>query len=54
MLALFLFLVLAAVALGLVGFVVHGLFYLFVIGIAVLLLSFVVLGRGMRRRKMPR
>jgi hypothetical protein len=54
MLSLFLFLVLAAVVLGLVGFVVKGLFYLFIIGVLVLLISFLVLGRGMRRRKVPR
>jgi hypothetical protein len=49
--AFFLLLVLAAVALGIVGVVVKGLFYLLIIGVAVFLCAFVLLGiRGRRRR----
>jgi hypothetical protein len=54
MLSVFLFLVLAAVVLGIIGFVVKGLIYLFIIGVLVFLLSFVVAGLGMRRRRLPR
>lgn len=49
----FLLLVLAAVALGIVGVVVKGLFYLLVIGVVVFLGSFVVLGVRMRRGRRP-
>lgn len=52
MLALILFIVLVAVVLGLVGFIVHGLFWLFIIGCVVLLLDLVFAGsrtRGGRR-----
>ena len=48
--ALVLFLVLVAVALGIVGFVVKGLIYLLIIGILVFLFALVLLGRGRRRR----
>jgi hypothetical protein len=52
--ALFLFLILVAVVLGIVGVVVKGLFYLLIIGIVVFLLAFVVVGRlinaGRRQR----
>ena len=51
--ALFLLLILAAVALGIIGVAVKGLIYLLVIGIVVFLLDFVFLGvflRGRRRR----
>lgn len=50
---LFLLLILAAVALGIIGVVVKGLLYLLIIGIVVFLLDFVFLGvnlRGRRRR----
>lgn len=47
----FLLLVLAAVALGIVGVVVKGLFYLLIIGVVVFLGAFILLGtRGRRRR----
>ena len=47
----FLLLVLAAVALGIVGVVVKGLFYLLIIGVVVFLCAFILLGtRGRRRR----
>lgn len=52
--ALFLGLILLAVVLGIVGFVVKGLLYLFAIGVAVLvvavLLSVLRLSRWRRRR----
>ena len=47
----FLLLILVAVALGIVGAVVKGLFYLLIIGVVVFLCAFVLLGsRGRRRR----
>jgi hypothetical protein len=46
--AIFLFLVLVAVALGIVGAVVNGLFYLLIIGVVVFLLAFVLLSRTAR------
>lgn len=54
MLSLVLFLVLVAVVLGLIGFVVKGLLWLFFIGILVLLVSFALAGRGLRRRRPSR
>ncbi|MFJ3233949.1 hypothetical protein [Streptomyces sp. NPDC086787] len=39
--SLFLFLVLAAVVLGIIGFAAHGLFYLLIIGAVVLLADLV-------------
>ncbi|MFF3559658.1 hypothetical protein ACFYXS_06420 [Streptomyces sp. NPDC002574] len=52
--ALFLFLVLVAVILGLIGVVAHGLFYLLIIGIVVLVLDVVyIVARGRRRRQAP-
>ncbi|MFI5972580.1 hypothetical protein [Streptomyces sp. NPDC051452] len=39
--SLFLFLILVAVVLGIIGFVVHGLFYLLVIGAIVLVVDLV-------------
>lgn len=41
--ALFLFLILVAIVLGIVGAVVNGLFWLLLIGIVIFLLAFVVL-----------
>src|SRR6185437_1693982 len=50
----FLLLVLAAVALGIIGAVVKGLLYLLIIGVVIFLLSFIVLGVRMRRgRRRP-
>jgi hypothetical protein len=49
----FLLLVLAAVALGIVGAVVKGLFYLLIIGVVVFLGAFVVAGIRMRRGRPP-
>ncbi|MFE9094436.1 hypothetical protein [Streptomyces sp. NPDC007264] len=52
--ALFLFLVLVAVALGLVGVVVKGLFYLLIIGVVVFVADLVLLGvRWSRSRRRP-
>ncbi|MGW2714574.1 hypothetical protein ACWC4J_37270 [Streptomyces sp. NPDC001356] len=56
--SLFLFLVLVAVVLGIIGFVTHGLFYLFVIGAVVLaadiFLGAVRLRRGSRKHRLAR
>jgi hypothetical protein len=49
--AFFLLLILAAVALGIVGAVVKGLLYLLVIGVVVFLCAFIILGIRMRRRR---
>jgi hypothetical protein len=51
--ALFLLLVLIAVALGIVGVAVKGVFFLLIIGVVVFLLSFVVLGLRARRPRGP-
>jgi len=50
MIALFLLLVIAAIALGIVGVVVKGLFYLLMIGIAVFLGALILAALRMRRR----
>ncbi|MET8096634.1 hypothetical protein ABZV29_09175 [Streptomyces sp. NPDC005236] len=47
--SLFLFLILVAVVLGIVGFAAHGLFYLLVIGVVVLLADLVYAGVRLRR-----
>ena len=55
--SLFLFLVIVAIVLGIVGAVVKGLFYLLLIGIVVFLLAFVLLSRvvsGARRNRPAR
>ncbi len=53
---LFLLLVIAAIALGIVGFVVKGLLFLFIIGIVVFLADLIFLGARLRggRRRPPR
>lgn len=48
--ASFLLLLIAAIALGIVGAVVSGLLYLLIIGIVVFLAAFVLLGTRLRRR----
>jgi hypothetical protein len=48
--ALFLFLILVAVVLGILGEVVKGLLFLLFIGIVVFLVAFLVLGLLVRRR----
>jgi hypothetical protein len=51
---LFLLLVIAAIALGIVGTVVKGLFYLLVIGVVLILADLIWLGtRLSRRRRRP-
>ncbi|WP_405453601.1 hypothetical protein OG350_35240 [Streptomyces achromogenes] len=56
--SLFLFLILVAVVLGIIGFVVKGLFYLLVIGVVVLVLALVLAAvrfrRGGRKHRVPR
>jgi hypothetical protein len=50
---LFLLFIIAAIALGIIGFVVKGLLYLLIIGIIVFLADLIFLGarmRGTRRR----
>ena len=54
MIALFLLLVIVAVALGLVGVVVKGLFYLLIIGIVVLVGALLLAALRMRRRPAKR
>ncbi|GHJ98398.1 hypothetical protein ACWEWI_01910 [Streptomyces sp. NPDC003753] len=48
--AVFLFLILAAVALGIIGAVAKGLFYLLIIGIVVFLASLILFGMRWGRR----
>jgi hypothetical protein len=50
---LFLLLVIAAIALGIVGVVVKGLFYLLIIGIVVVLVDLIVVGVRLSRRRRP-
>jgi hypothetical protein len=50
MIALFLLLVIAAIALGIVGVVVKGLLYLLFIGIGVFLAALILAALRMRRR----
>ena len=53
--ALFLLLIIAAIALGIVGAVIKGLFYLLLIGVAVVIIDLVLLGvRLGRRRRLSR
>jgi hypothetical protein len=54
MIALFLLLVIVAIALGIVGVVVKGLLYLLFIGIVVLLGALVLSALRMRRRSRSR
>ena len=51
---LFLLLVIAAIALGIVGVVVHGLFWLLIIGIVVILVDLIVVGVRMAPPPRPR
>ena len=54
MIALFLLLVIVAVALGILGVVVKGLFYLLIIGIVVFLGALLLAALRMRRRPAKR
>jgi hypothetical protein len=47
---LFLLLVIAAIALGILGAVLKGLFFLLFIGVAVFICACILLGARMRRR----
>ncbi|MET8945591.1 hypothetical protein ABZX30_18865 [Streptomyces sp. NPDC004542] len=49
--ALFLFLILVAVILGLIGVAAHGLFYLLVIGVVVFVADLVLFGARWSRRR---
>ena len=49
--ALFLLLIIVAIALGIVGVVVKGLFYLLLIGIVVVLIDLIVMGVRLGRRR---
>jgi hypothetical protein len=48
MLALFFLAIIVAIALGIIGFVVHGLLWLLVIGVIVLLADLILFGAGLR------
>ncbi len=50
---LFFLLIIAAIALGILGAVIKGLLYLLIIGIVVFLLAFVLLGMRLRRPRRP-
>ena len=50
MIILFLLLVIAAIALGVLGVVVHGLLYLLFTGVGVLIIAFLLGAMWMRRR----
>jgi hypothetical protein len=53
--ALFLLFIIVAIALGIVGAVVNGLFWLLVIGVLVVIVDLIVLGARLgRRRSGPR
>ena len=49
--ALFLLFIIVAIALGIVGSVVKGLFFLLIIGVVVILVDLVLLGARMGRRR---
>lgn len=48
---LFLLLIIAAVALGIVGAVIKGLLYLLIIGVVIFLCAFILLGVRLRPRR---
>ena len=48
--ALFLLIIIVAIALGIIGFVVKGLLYLLIIGVVVFLADFIFLGARLRGR----
>jgi hypothetical protein len=48
---LFLLLIIAAIALGIVGAVIKGLLYLLIIGVVIFLCSFILLGIRVRHRR---
>jgi hypothetical protein len=50
---LFLLLIIAAIALGIIGAVIKGLLYLLITGIAVFLIAFILLGMHLHRPRRP-
>lgn len=48
-----LLIILAAIALGIIGVVVHALFYLLIIGIVIFIADLILLGTRMRRPRRP-
>jgi hypothetical protein len=56
MIALFLLLIIVAIALGIIGVALKGLLYLLIIGVVIFLLDLVFLGwrSGRRRRRLQR
>lgn len=50
---LFLLLVIAAIGLGVAGMLVSGLFYLLIIGVAVLIADFIYMGARLGRGQRP-
>jgi len=52
--ALFLLVIIAAIALGILGIVIKGLFYLLIIGVVVFLVDLLFLGTRLRRRRPAR
>ena len=54
MIALFLLIIIAAVALGIIGIVIKGLFYLLIIGVVIFLIDLLFLGSRLRRRRPAR
>jgi len=50
---LFLLLIIAAIALGIIGVVIHGLLYLLIIGVVVFLADLIFLGARTRGRRRP-
>lgn len=53
MLALFLLFIIVAIALGIIGVVIKGLFWLLIIGIVVVIVDLIVLGLRAGRRRRP-
>jgi hypothetical protein len=53
MMVLFLLFIIAAIAMGVLGAVLHGLFYLLIIGIVVFLIDLVFLGSRLRHHHRP-
>ena len=52
--ALFLLFIIVAIALGIVGAVVKGLFWLLIIGVVVVIVDFIFLGARLGRRRRGR
>ena len=54
MIVLFLLVIIAAVALGILGMVIKGLFFLLIIGVVIFLIDLLFLGSRLRRRRPAR